>query len=133
MLLKIVLANAEPDVFGYMFDLGISVELMFAKHFISNFSTLFMSELCLRIRDLYFIFKFYPTFRRFPGKFELTIEFDFYIMFKCCLIANIMREYKTVLLSTDSATDFICAFKVICKTASDFEVISYNYLDTAGE
>ena len=66
-MLKIVLANAEPDVLGYMFDLGLSVEVVFAKHMISNFSTLFMTELCLRIRDIYFLIKFFPAVRRYPG------------------------------------------------------------------
>lgn len=68
MLLKIILANAEPEVLGYLYDLGLSVELLFAKHMISNFSSLFMTELCLRIRDIYFILKFYPSVRRYPGK-----------------------------------------------------------------
>ena len=67
MLLKIILANAEPDVLGYMFDLGLSVEVIFARHMISNFSTLFMTELTLRIRDLYFLIRFYPAVRRYPG------------------------------------------------------------------
>lgn len=68
MVLKLVLANAEPDVLGCMYDLGLSVEVVFAKHMISNFTTLFMTELCLRLRDIYFILRFYPAVRRYPGE-----------------------------------------------------------------
>jgi len=75
LLLKIVLANSDPEVLGYLFDLGLSVELVFGKHMMSNFSTLFMSELCLRIRDIRFILRFYPTFRRFSGRLLLYFRF----------------------------------------------------------
>ena len=112
-----MLANAEPDVLGYLFDLGLSVELVFGKHMMSNFSSLFLSELCLRIRDIYFLIKFYPTFRRYP-------DFDLYMLFKGCLICAVLKEHKVLLTSVNDPTDFISAFEVICRTHSNFEVES---------
>jgi hypothetical protein len=118
-LLKIVLANSDPEVLVYIFDLGLSVELLFGKHIMSNFSTLFMAELCLRIRDIYFVFFFFPTFRRFP-------DFDFYMLFKCCLIAAILKEFKDIFLQTNDPSDFATAFEVIAKTYSNFENLLTN-------
>lgn len=67
LLLKIVMANSDPDLLGFIFDLGLSLEMLFSRPMMFNFSGLFMTEFCLRIRDIYFILKFYPTFRRYPG------------------------------------------------------------------
>lgn len=119
MLLKIILANADPELLTHLLDLGLSIEGLFAHHMISNFSSLFMVELCLRIRDIYFLIKFYPSFRRYPN-------FDFYILFKCCLITSILKEYRDLFLVISDPTNFITAFEVTCKTYSNFENLLVN-------
>lgn len=133
MLLKIILANAEPEVLGYLYDLGLSVELLFAKHMISNFSSLFMTELCLRIRDIYFILKFYPSVRRYPGMINLTSDIDFYMMFKACLISSILKEFKSTFMAIDDPSDLMTTFDVVCKTYSNFEVRCRLTLATADQ
>lgn len=95
--LKYILNLTVPKVLKKIFDLGLSVELLFSEHMVYTFSKLFQAELALRIRDIYFIFKFYSKINRHK-------DFSFFMLFKCCVVATILEQNSELLLGLNKGS-----------------------------
>lgn len=119
--LKILLGEFQSKILKKIFDLGLTVEGLFGTHLVHSFSNLFQIELVLRIRDLYFLFQFYSLKNRHK-------DFDFFILFKCCLIIAILEKYKYLLLGIQNANEFIQALEIACKSETELkEILIFTY------
>lgn len=124
--LKYILSLTVPNILKKIFDLGLSVELLFSEHFTYTFSQLFQPELSLRIRDIYFLLKFYSKINRHQ-------DFSFFLLFECLVIATMLESHTELFLGMNKGCQFISCMKVVCLSISsikDFLFRVFNNMST---
>lgn len=111
-----------PDVLKKIFDLGLSVEMLFSEHMTYTFSNLFQAELALRIRDIYFLFKFFSKIHRHK-------DFSFFILFKCCIIATVLETNAELFMSLNKGDQFISSLKIVCQGLSGITEFLFKVME----
>jgi hypothetical protein len=99
---------------------------MFSEHMTYTFSNMFPPELALRIRDIFFLFRFYSNINRHK-------DFSFFILFKCCVIGTVLENNAELLLSLTKGGQFISTFKIVCQSLTKSADFLIQVMDNMGK
>lgn len=115
-ILKYVLANLNPVLLKHIFCLSLSIEKLLMNHMANNQVELVNNELALMIRDIFFLVNFYKKEDKIP-------DYNFFCIFKGCIISEILSTWEGLLSKAETADTFENLFQMCCKTETNYEEI----------